>query len=100
MMILHQDALYWLAKCIDKNPDVNLVYTDEDKFCEKTNRFIQPHFKPAFNINLLLSYNYICHLSAFRRSIVEKINGFRVGVEGSQDHDLLLRVIAESKEIK
>ena len=46
---------------------------------------------------MLLSYNYICHLSAFKCSIVEKINGFRVGVEGSQDHDLLLRVIAESK---
>lgn len=94
--LLHLDALYWIAKCIDKNHDVNLVYTDEDKLCQTTNRFISPHFKPAFNLNLLLSYNYICHLSAFRRSIVQKVNGFRSGYEGSQDYDLALRVIAQS----
>lgn len=38
--VLHLDALYWMAKCIDENPEVNLVYTDEDKLCPKTNKFI------------------------------------------------------------
>ena len=95
--VLHSDALYWIAKCIDENPDVNLVYTDEDKLCSETNELKDPHFKPSFNLNLLLSYNYICHLSAYRRSLVNKINGFRIGHEGSQDYDLALRVIADSK---
>ena len=95
--VLHPDAFYWIAKCIDDHSDLNLIYTDEDKLCSETNKFIDPHFKPSFNLNLLLSYNYICHLTAYRRSLVNKIKGFRIGFEGSQDYDLALRVIAESK---
>ena len=94
--LIHPDALYWIAKCISENPEANLIYTDEDKVCEETGTFISPHFKPAFNLELLLSYNYICHLSCFKKSIVDQVNGFRSGFEGSQDYDLILRVILNS----
>lgn len=94
--LIHPDALYWIAKCISEHPKANLIYTDEDKLCEETGMFISPHFKPAFNLDLLLSYNYICHLSCFRKSIVDQINGFRPGFEGSQDYDLILRVVSNS----
>ena len=91
---LTDDALYYVAKTIVQNPDVDLIYTDEDKINENNQRS-SPHFKPSFNIDLLLAYNYISHLGTYRRSIVEKIMGFRPGLEGSQDHDLALRFIRE-----
>ena len=91
---LTEDALYYVAKTIVENPNVDLIYTDEDKINEKNQRS-SPHFKPSFNIDLLLAYNYISHLGIYRRSVVEKIKGFRPGLEGSQDHDLALRFIRE-----
>ncbi len=90
------DALYYIAKTILKTPYADLIYSDEDKINENNQRS-SPHFKPSFNIDLLLAYNYISHLGTYRRSIVEKIQGFRPGLEGSQDHDLALRFIREIK---
>ena len=58
---LTDDALYYVAKTIVQNPDVDLIYTDEDKINENNQRS-SPHFKPSFNIDLLLAYNYISHL--------------------------------------
>ena len=83
-------ALFEVAKTINEHPDVDLIYTDEDKIDEKGVRS-DPHFKPDFSPDLLLSTNYISHLGVYRRSIVEDIGGFRAGYEGSQDYDLVLR---------
>ncbi|WP_300767224.1 glycosyltransferase [uncultured Bifidobacterium sp.] len=83
-------ALFEVAKTIDEHPDVDLIYTDEDKIDEKGVRS-DPHFKPNFSPDLLLSTNYISHLGVYRRSLVESIGGFRAGYEGSQDYDFVLR---------
>ena len=93
--LLPDDSLFWIANEILRNPQANLIYTDEDKVNEKGIRS-SPHFKPAFNLDLLLSFNYISHLGVYRREIVQSVGGFRQGLEGSQDHDLALRVIFES----
>ena len=93
--VLSDNALYWIARAIQKRPDANLIYTDEDKIDNEGSRSC-PHFKPAFNIDLLLSYNFISHLGVYRREIVNQIGGFRAGFEGSQDHDLALRTALES----
>ena len=93
--LLAKDALFWIAREILRNPQANLIYSDEDKINEEGMR-TSPHFKPAFNLDLLLSFNYISHLGAYRRETVNSIGGFRKGLEGSQDHDLALRVILES----
>lgn len=72
--------------------DVNILYSDEDKINEE-GEFEQAHFKPQWNPDLLYSHNYICHLGVYKKSLLDQIGGFRVGVEGSQDYDLLLRAV-------
>lgn len=85
-------ALYAIAKQINETPDVNIIYSDEDKMDEQGNRF-DPHFKSDWNPDLLFSQNYVSHLGVYRRVLIEQIGGFRAGVEGSQDYDLLLRAV-------
>lgn len=89
--LLAPDALASIAVAFNGRPDLQMVYSDEDKIDESGARF-DPHFKPDWNLDLLLSQNYVCHLMAIRRSLVERLGGFTLGLEGSQDHDLALRV--------
>lgn len=88
--IITQNALYEVVKVLNENKKIDLIYSDEDKIDFKGNR-CEPHFKPDFSPDTLLSLNYICHLAVLRKSIVDKIGGFTVGLEGAQDHDLFLR---------
>ena len=87
---LKEDALFWIAHGINQYPDAALIYSDEDKIDESGNRQC-PHFKTQINLGLLLSYNYMCHLLAVRKKVVEQVAGFREGFEGAQDYDLILR---------
>lgn len=84
------DALYWVAREVAIHPEVDLLFSDEDKIDRKGKRF-EPYFKPAWNPALMLSQNAFSHLGIYRRSLVAQVGGFRVGFEGSQDHDLVLR---------
>ena len=93
--LLSEDALYWVAQELQKRPLANLIYSDEDKIDDAGERSC-PHFKPSFNIELLLSYNFISHLGVYRKGLIKQIGGFRNGLEGSQDYDLALRTILES----
>ena len=95
--VLNDDALYWVARELQRRPTANLIYSDEDKI-DDDNRRSSPHFKPAFNIDLLLAYNFISHLGVYRTDLIKQIGGFRPGLEGSQDHDLALRVIQKSSK--
>jgi len=93
--VLAEHALYWVAKEIVAYPDVDLIYSDEDKVDEEGKRF-EPYFKSDWNPALMLSQNAFCHLGVFRKKLIEKVGGFRVGFEGSQDHDLVLRCALET----
>ncbi|MCQ8850419.1 glycosyltransferase family 2 protein [Alteromonas stellipolaris] len=98
LLLDHDDTLpahtlSFFAKAISDNASAQVLYADEDKIDEQGARH-QPHFKPDWNPDLLLSQNYICHPAVYKTSLLKKIGGFRVGVEGSQDHDLLLRATA------
>lgn len=84
------DALYENVKLLNKHPNADLIYSDEDKITEEGERH-SPFFKPDWSPDLLLSQMYICHFSIYRKSIIDQIGGFRKGYEGSQDHDLALR---------
>ena len=95
--LLHCDALKAMAEAIENNPQAKVFYSDEDKVTEKGER-VSPHFKPKWNRDLLYSMNYISHLGVYQRSLVESVGGFRIGFEGSQDYDLLLRCIAECSD--
>jgi lipopolysaccharide biosynthesis protein/glycosyltransferase involved in cell wall biosynthesis len=87
---LPEYALYMVAATLNSDPEVDLIYSDEDKIDENGQRF-DPHFKSDWNPDLMLSQNMFCHLGIYRRSLIEKIGGFRLGYEGSQDYDLILR---------
>ncbi|GMC11813.1 MULTISPECIES: glycosyltransferase family 2 protein [Enterococcus] len=84
------NAFYEVAKVLNENPELDLIYSDEDKIDMDGNRS-DPAFKPDWSPDLLLGTNYISHLGVYRRSILEEIGGFRKGYEGSQDYDLVLR---------
>jgi GT2 family glycosyltransferase len=87
---LAEHALFWVANEILCHPDVDLIYSDEDKIDVVGQRY-DAYFKPDWNPALMLSQNTFSHLGVYRRSLVEKVGGFRAGFEGSQDHDLVLR---------
>lgn len=84
------NAFYEVVKVLNENPELDLIYSDEDKIDMDGNRS-EPAFKPDWSPDLLLGTNYISHLGVYRRSILEEIGGFRKGYEGSQDYDLVLR---------
>lgn len=84
-------ALYKVAQAIKDRPDLNLIYSDEDKIDERGRRF-GPYFKPDWNPELLRAQNVISHLGVYRTERLRAIGGFRVGLEGSQDWDVALRI--------
>ncbi len=89
---LAEHALYFMIEAVNKNPQAQMFYSDEDKL-DKRGQRSSPYFKPDWNQDLFYAYNYICHFTMIKSSVVEALGGFRVGVEGSQDYDLFLRVI-------
>ena len=88
------DALYFVVEAINNNIEANLIFSDEDKIDEDNRRF-SPYFKPGWNKDLFYSQNLISHFGVYRKKFIDKINGFRVGYEGSQDWDLALRFIEQ-----
>ncbi|MEA3496788.1 MAG: glycosyltransferase family 2 protein [Bacteroidota bacterium] len=97
--LLTRDALYHVVKEINKDKNVDLIYSDEDKIDSSSN-LSEPHFKPDWCPDSFLSRNYINHFVVLRKKIVDKIGHFRIGFEGSQDYDLLLRFTEKSQKIK
>jgi glycosyltransferase involved in cell wall biosynthesis/GT2 family glycosyltransferase len=91
-------ALFEVVRLLQRHPDADLIYSDEDKIDAEGRRY-DPQFKPDWSPELLLSYNYVNHFTCIRRSLFEAAGRFRVGYEGSQDHDLLLRVTERTDRI-
>ena len=91
--LLADNALLSIVEELQINPSAKLLYSDEDKI-GMDGRRTMPHFKSDWNPDLLLAQNYITHLMIADRQLVMEVNGFRAGVEGSQDHDLILRLTA------
>lgn len=89
---LHPLALYHVAKVIEQHPDSEIIFSDEDKITKRGKR-LDPYFKPEFDYELLLSQNMVSHLGIYRTATIRKVGGFRLGLEGSQDYDLMLRVL-------
>lgn len=92
---LAEHALFYIAKTINEKPEAKIIYTDEDKIDESGVRF-EPHFKTDWNRDLLYSHNYITHFSVFDSQLIKSVGGFKTGVEGSQDYDLILRCVAKA----
>ena len=90
---LPQDALYWVAEAINRNPEARLLYSDWDGIDENGVRHLG-YFKPDFNYELLLAQNYVSQLGVYCRELVCGLGGFRKDYDGSQDWDLALRAVA------
>ena len=93
--ILSPNALYEIAKTV-AHTEAGMIYSDEALFSKD---YLNPsvgHFKPDYSPQYFLNCNYICHLTAVRRDIFNKVGGFRKEFDGSQDHDLFLRVLEET----
>ncbi|MFC3124954.1 glycosyltransferase [Pseudoroseomonas globiformis] len=88
--LLPPHALAAVVYTILREPDLQVVFSDEDKVDDHGQRS-DPHFKPGWNPELLLGQNLVSHLGVYRRDLLERIGGFREGLEGSQDWDLALR---------
>lgn len=97
--IVAPNALYEFAKAIENNPQTDVLYSDEDKVSMDGKKYFEPHFKSDFNIDLLCSMNYICHLFAVRMDIIKKVGGFLSEYDGAQDHDFILRCCEQAKQI-
>ena len=97
--ILHPAALYEIM-CAICEQNADFVYTDEMTFVSPDlHKVASIHFKPDFAPDNLRANNYICHFSVFRRTLLERVGGFRKECDGSQDHDMILRLTAEAERV-
>ncbi|MDE7477338.1 MAG: glycosyltransferase [Lachnospiraceae bacterium] len=90
--MLTADALYEMAHAVRDNRPI-LAYSDEDKCDASGKHFYDPHFKLDFNLDLILTNNYICHFMVVRADVLEKLQ-IRKEYDGSQDYDVILRVVS------
>ncbi|MEY2541570.1 MAG: hypothetical protein QOI22_1172 [Verrucomicrobiota bacterium] len=95
--LLEPDALFQTAHVLQTNDDVHLIYSDEDKLTAEG--FASPMLKPDWSPDYFLSYNYLCHFVTFRRALAQEVDGFRSEFDGSQDYDLLLRMMERTDRI-
>jgi GT2 family glycosyltransferase len=96
--VLTPDALAQVSAAIDANPNADYIYSDQDRMTlegETHSRFRKPDWSPE----RLRHHNYLTHLSVLRRAVVVELGGFRAGYDGSQDHDLLLRVTERARAV-
>jgi len=96
--LLRQDALIELVRAINRFPDVDVLYSDEDKLFESGD-FDHTYAKGGWSPDLHLSYNYTCHFACYRRDLLVDVGGWRLGFDGAQDYDLALRVSERTQRI-
>ena len=97
--VLELDALYEMVKAINEDGTIDIVYTDEDLTDETGSIYSSPRFKPDYNLDFLRSINYICHIFMVRKTILDRVGGFREEFDGAQDWDLILRCCEKSRGI-
>lgn len=96
--VLPPHALFECAKAVVET-GCDCFYSDEDKLDMDGGSLFDPHFKPDFNIDMLESVNYICHLFGVRRELVEQYGNFDPAFDGAQDYDFIFRMTEKAKKI-
>lgn len=98
--LLAPNALYEIAKALEREPEIDVLYTDEDKVRgDEVLEHFQPHFKPDFNLDLLRSNNYICHFFVVKKTLLEAVGGFKKEFDGAQDYDFIFRCTENAEKI-
>jgi GT2 family glycosyltransferase len=95
--VLAPSALYEVAQAIQRRPEADFIYSDEDKLDGALRK--DPHFKPDWSPETLRGQNYITHLTVIRRDLLDQVGGFHAGFDGSQDYDLILRATEKARTI-
>lgn len=98
--LLAPNALYECVYLLNKEPSTEIIYTDEDKIDMNGKEHFMPHFKSDFNIDMLCSTNYICHLFVVKRDVYEKAGMLNLEFDGAQDYDFVLRCVEKSEKIR
>ena len=96
---LTPDALFRVAEAIRKYQNTDILYSDRDMLSPRGLRFMHV-FKPDWSPETLFTWNYACHLTVYKRSLVTDIGGFRSDYEGHQDHDLILRAAETNPHVR
>jgi glycosyltransferase involved in cell wall biosynthesis/SAM-dependent methyltransferase len=96
---LAPSALFEMAKRLNEDPSLDLIYSDKDQLSDPGGRRMDPLFKPDWSPDILLCANYLTHLTVLRMSIVREIGGWRSETDGAQDWDLFLRAVGKSDRI-
>ena len=97
--VLAVNALYEVVKLLNKDKKLDFIYSDEDKLSEDGKHRHQPHFKPDWSPDTMMSLMYTCHLGVYRKKIGDEIGWLRTGFEGAQDYDFTLRFTEKTKNI-
>lgn len=97
--VIRKNALYEVVKALNENRDLDFIYSDEDKIGDNGKHRHTPHFKPDWSPDTLMSHMYTCHFGVYRKSIADEIGGLRVGYEGAQDYDFILRFTEKTDRI-
>lgn len=97
--LLTKDALQTVWETIDSHPEAGYLYSDEDKVNETGTKHWDYFQKPIWSPERLRHQMYLGHLSVLRADLVKQVGGFRPGYDGSQDHDLALRVTELCEEV-
>ena len=90
---LTPDALFRCVKALNEDPELKVLYSDEDKMSMDGHKFFQPHFKPDYNPDLLCTVNYICHLFVVDRKVIEQVGTLQKEFDGAQDYDFVFRCV-------
>ena len=96
---LTPNALFECVRTINEHPGAEVIYSDEDKMTVDGKKFFQPHMKPDFNLDLLRTVNYICHLFVVKRQLIQKVGLLRPEYDGAQDYDFIFRCIESTQSI-
>lgn len=96
--ILHPSALYEYVRAINEQ-GADYLYCDETTFQGCIDHMLTMHFKPDYAPDNLMANNYICHFSVFKRSLLEGEELFRSSFDGSQDHDMILRLTDRAETV-
>lgn len=97
--ILTENAFFECIKALNEDETIEVLYSDEDKMSIHGNRFFLPHFKPDFNLDLLCTVNYICHLFVVKRPLLDKVGMLRPEYDGAQDYDFIFRCVEATSHI-
>lgn len=98
--LLAPNTFFECVRALNDDPKIEVIYTDEDKVSMDGKEYFQPHFKPDFNIDMLRSENYICHLFVVKRNILEQVGMLNPEFDGAQDYDFVFRCIEATENIK